>query len=80
MKEADSEKNHLNKIDLVERLIASRLLDIENRDYVLMVEVSQELHFTQSSQTKHGMIKRGNLFDGHLLSGGLVNGRAGHPD
>lgn len=37
-----------------------------------MVEVPQELHFTESPQTEHGMIEGGDLLDGDLLPGWLV--------
>lgn len=72
------DRAHLDEIDFVERVIASGLLDIENRDNVFMVKVSKKLHFAKSSETKHGMIKRCNLLDGHLLARRLVNGRTRH--
>lgn len=66
----------LDKVDLVEAIVASRLLDIKNGDDVFVVEVTQQLHLSQSSQTEHGVVEGGNLLDGHLLPGRLVNGRA----
>ena len=60
----------------MERVVSSRLLDIEDGDDVLVVKVSQELHLSESSQAEHGVIKRSNLLDGDLLSRRLVNGRA----
>ena len=38
------------------------------RNDVLMVEISQQLHLSQSSKTKHGVVERGNLFDGDFLA------------
>lgn len=67
---------YLNKIDLVEAIVASGLLDIEDGDDVFVVEIAQQLHLSQSSQTEHGVIEGGDLLDGNLLSRGLVNGRA----
>ena len=69
---------YLNEVDLVERVVSPRLLDIENGDDVLVVKVSQELHLSKSSQTEHGVIKRSNLLDGDLLTRRLVDGRAMH--
>jgi hypothetical protein len=42
-----------------------------------MVEVSQQLHLTESSEAEHGMIERGNLLDSDLLARRLVKSRAG---
>lgn len=67
---------YLDEIDLVERIVSSRFLNIENGDDVLVVKVSEELHLSKSSQAEHGVVKRSNLLDGDLLSGGLVDGRA----
>lgn len=41
-----------------------------------MVEVSQKLHFSEGSQTEHGVVERSNLLDSDLLAGRLVDGRA----
>jgi len=65
----------LNEINLRKRLIAARLLDIKDGDYVLMVEVSQQLHLTQSAQAEHGMIEGSNLLNSNLLARRLVQGR-----
>ena len=59
---------YLNEVDLGERLIISRLLDVKNRDDILVVEVSEELHLTKCTQAEHGVIKRSDLLDGDLLS------------
>lgn len=40
---------YLNQIHLVESFVAAGLLDIENGNDVLVVEVPQKLHLTQSS-------------------------------
>ena len=73
----DPERNkYLDEIDLVEALIIARSLDIEDGNDVLVVEISQQLHLTQGSQAEHGVIKRGDLLDGHSLAGGFVDGGA----
>lgn len=71
-----SGETYLDEVDLVEAIIASRLLDIKDGDDVFVVKVAQQLHLSQSSQTEHGVVEGGNLLDGHLLPGRLVNGRA----
>lgn len=63
---------HLDEIDFGEGLVIARFLDIQNGDDVLVVEVPEQLHFTERSQTEHGMVERGDLLDGHLLAGRLV--------
>ena len=63
---------HLDEVDLGECLVVARLLDVENRDDVLVVEVPQKLHLSQCSQTKHGVVERSDLLNGHLLTRGLV--------
>jgi hypothetical protein len=62
----------LDEVDLAEGLIVPRLLDIQNTDDVLVVEVAQEFHLTQSSQTEHAVVEGGDLLDGHLLARWLV--------
>jgi len=37
-----------------------------------MVEVSEKLHLSQSSQTKHGVVEGSDLLDGDLLPRWLV--------
>jgi len=66
----------LDKVDLLEKLIASWLLNIKDRDDVLVVEVAEELHLAKGSQAEHGVVEWGDLLDGNLLSGWLVKGRA----
>ena len=68
---------YLDEIDLVEALVAPRSLDVQNRNDILMVEVAQQLHLTQSSQTEHGVVKGNDLLDCNLLTRGLVNRRTG---
>lgn len=69
-------QTYLDQIDLVERLVAPRLLDIKNTDDILVVEIAQQLHLTKGSQTEHGVIKGRDLLDGDLLARGLMYGRA----
>lgn len=40
-----------------------------------MVKVLQQLDLSKGSQTEHGVVEWSDLFDGHLLSSGLVDGR-----
>lgn len=42
-----------------------------------MVEIAQQLHFTQSPQTEHRVIERDDLLDSDFLAGGFVDRRAG---
>lgn len=63
-----SRRFYLNKINFCEAVKGSRLLDIQNRNDVLVVEISKELHLTQRSETEHGVIERSNLLDCDLLS------------
>lgn len=67
---------YLNQIHLLEGFVAPRLLDIENANDVLVVEVAQELHLSEGTQTEHGVVKRGDLFDGHFLARGFMYRRA----
>lgn len=66
----------LDEVDLVETFIAARLLDVKDRNDVLVIEVSQQLHLAQSAQTEHRVIKRRNLLDRNFLAGWLVDGGA----
>jgi hypothetical protein len=59
---------YLNEVDLLEAIIASRLLDVEDGDDVFVVEIAQQLHLSQGSQTEHGVVEGGDLLDGNLLS------------
>jgi hypothetical protein len=63
---------YLNQIHFIKRLVASRLLNVENRDDVLMVEIPQQFHFSESSEAEHGVIKGSDLLDGDFLAGWLV--------
>ena len=44
---------YLNKVHLREVLIIARLLNIEDRNDIFMVEVAEQFHLTQSSEAKH---------------------------
>lgn len=66
----------LDEIDLVKGVVAPGLLDVEDRDDVLVVEVAQQLHLAQRPQAEHGVVEGGDLLDGDLLPGGLVDRRA----
>ena len=68
-----SSATNLDQVDLIERFVISRLLNVEDRNNVLMIEVSEELHFTQGPEAKHGVVEGGNLLDGDFLAGGLVD-------
>ena len=59
---------YLNQVDFGERFIISGLLNVKNRDDVLVVEVSEELHLTKCTQAEHGVIEGGDLLDCDLLS------------
>jgi hypothetical protein len=59
---------YLNEVDLGKAVVITRSLNIEDRNDVLVVEVSQQLHLTQSSKTKHGVVERGDFFDGDFLA------------
>jgi hypothetical protein len=63
---------YLDEVDLCECLIVAGLLDVEDRDDVLVVEISQQLHLSQCSQTEHRVVEWGDLLDGHLLTRRLV--------
>lgn len=67
---------YLNEVDLVKAVIASRLLDVKDGDDVFVVEIAQQLHLSQGSQTEHGVVEGGDFLDGNLLSRRLVNCRA----
>lgn len=51
-------------------------MDIQDGDNILVVKVPQQLHLSQCAQAEHGVVERGNLFDGDLLAGWFVNGGA----
>jgi hypothetical protein len=70
----------LNEVNLGEGIQTARLLDVQNGDDVLMVEVAQQLHFTQRPQAEHGMVKGRNLLDGDFLARGLVDSRTFAPN
>jgi hypothetical protein len=43
-----------------------------------VVEISQQLHLSQCSETEHGMVKWSDLFDGYFLARRLMQRRAVH--
>lgn len=65
---------HLNQIHFIESLIIAGSLDIQDGDNVLVVEIAQQLHFTECAQTKHGVVEWSNLLDRDLLARWLVDG------
>lgn len=65
---ASKEGKYLNEVDLVKAVIASRLLDVKDGDDVFVVEIAQQLHLSQGSQTEHGVVEGGDFLDGNLLS------------
>lgn len=69
--------SYLDEVDLGEGFVVSRLLDVENGNDVLVVEVAEQLHLAQRSQTEHGVVKGRDLLDGDLLARRLVERRAG---
>lgn len=64
---------YLNEIDLIEALVVPRSLDIQNGNDILVVEIAQQLHFTQSPQTEHRVVKGNDLLDRNFLARRLVN-------
>lgn len=68
----------MDEIDFREGLIISGFLNIEDGNDVLVVEVPEELHFSEGSETEHGVVKGGDLFNGDLLSRGFVESRTTH--
>lgn len=67
---------YLDQVDFRERLIIAWFLDIQNGDDVLVIEVAQQFHFSQCSQTEHRMIERCDLLDRDLLPRRLVQSGA----
>lgn len=41
-----------------------------------MIEVAEQFHFPQSTETKHGVVERGDFLDSYFLAGRLVKRRA----
>lgn len=70
-------RTHLDEVNLVEAVVTPRSLDVEDGNNVLMVEVAQQLHLSESTKTEHGVIKWGDLLDGYFLAGWFVDRRAG---
>ncbi len=67
---------YLDQVNFRKCFQAARFLDIKDRNDVLVVEVSQELHFSQCAQAEHGVIEGRDFLDCDLLARRFVNGRA----
>ena len=67
----------LYEVDFCEAIIIAWFLNIEDRDDVLMVEVSQQLHLPQGSEAEHRVVEGRYLLDCNLLAGGFMQGRTG---
>lgn len=65
----------MNEIYFIERIIAAGSLDIQDGDDVFVVEIAQQLHFTQGPQTEHRVVEGDDLLDRDLLAGRLVDCR-----
>lgn len=61
------DETDLYQVYFSEGFVVTRLLDVENRDDVLVVEVSQQLHLAKGAQAEHGVIERRDLLDGDFL-------------
>ena len=68
--------SYLDQVDLGKCFQAARFLDIKDGNDVLVVEVSQELHFSKCAQAEHGVIEGCDFLDCDLLARRFVNGRA----
>ena len=58
----------LDEVDLGEVLVRAWLLDVKDGNDILVVEVAQELHLTESAETEHRVVEWSDLFDGNLLT------------
>lgn len=59
---------YLNEIDLSKALVVTRLLNVEDRDDILMVEVAQQLHLSKSAEAEHRVIERRDLLYCYFLT------------
>ena len=66
----------LNEVHFREGLIVARLLNVQDGDYVFMVEVAQQFHLSQCTQAEHGVIEWSDFLDGNLLARWLMQSRA----
>lgn len=64
----------LNQVNFGKRIEAYGAKDVQNADYILMLEVPQKLDLAQGAQTEHTVVEWGDLFDGDALLRGEVNG------
>ena len=67
----------LHEIDVSEPFEAGRLEDVEDGDDVFVAKVPEEFDLAESAKTEHGVVERGDAFDGNFPLGGLMDGRAG---
>ena len=68
----------LDKVNLLKVVETRGPQDVENRDDVLVMEVTQQLYLAQCSQAEHRVIKGGDTLDRDLSLGGYVYGGAVH--
>ena len=68
----------LHEVNLLEIIETGGSQNIENRDDVLVMEVTQQLYLPQRSQAEHRVIKGGDTLDRDLPLGGYVYGGAVH--
>ena len=64
----------LHEVNLLEIIETGGSQNIENRDDVLVMEVTQQFYLAQRSQAEHGVIKGGDTLDCDLPLGGYVYG------
>ena len=72
----ETRSTHLDEIHLVELLERGGCQDVQNRDDVLMVKMSEEFDLAESSQAEHAMVKGRDTLYCDLSLGGFVYGRA----
>jgi len=53
----------LDKVNLGELVYIAGLEDIEDRDDVFVMKVSEEFYFTESSETEHSVVEGSDAFD-----------------
>lgn len=68
----------LDEVNLFEIVETGGSQDVENRDDVLVMEVTQQLYLAQCSQAEHRVIKGGDTLDRNLPLGGYVYGGTAH--
>lgn len=70
---------HLNEVNLRECLQTGRPKYIQDGDYVLVVEVLQDLYLPQCSKAEHRVIERRYPFDCNFSSRGYMRSTANNP-